>query len=368
MHASRLILVLPERRKGNSGVHATSGLRLAELGVMSHLLNRSFRAHRRTHSTPPGGAETERSPRNALPASRAALTDVPEHEELRSGGRRQSSCGLASAASTASGPAQEAKVSLNKYATLNASGGVLPKNRDWLRLQHTIRSLFKTKDFRLEPGEMAILHEKIRTLGSSKAGPFLFDSFKREIEICLTALLQELQAVPREKLLEVLSSEWENLFRHVLPTLDMILYVVKGKGSTTVRQAFLVVFRDAVVTKLDLEDLINENTRHLVPDGIRHMLLILYNVSDSYPPTKTKLKLEVLLARLLDPFLGFQGFYEGKPEPTVKSAEPEVAARRKSADGVPLPRKLSRPMSSQPRQIETLHELFLTALRKQPDF
>lgn len=190
---------------------------------MSHLLNRSFRAHRRTHSTPPGGAATDRSPRNALPASRAALTDVPEHEEVRSGGRRQSSCGLASAASTAPGPAQEAKVSRNNYATLNAAGGVLPKNRDWLRLQHTIRSLFKTKDFRLEPGEMAILHEKIRTLGSSKAGPFLFDSFKREIEICLTALLQKLQAVPREKLLEVLSSEWENLFRHVLPTLDMIL-------------------------------------------------------------------------------------------------------------------------------------------------
>lgn len=66
------------------------------------------------------------------------------------------------------------------------------------------------------------------------------------------------------------------------------------------------------------------------------------NVSDSYPPTKTKLKLEVLLARLLDPFLGFQGFYEGKPEPTVKSAEPEVAARRKSAGTLPRTVSLSR--------------------------
>ncbi|KAM7308436.1 proline-rich protein 5-like [Ixodes scapularis] len=99
------------------------------------------------------------------------------------------------------------------------------------------------------------------------------------------------------------------------------------------------------------------------------MILILYNVSDSYPPTKTKLKLESLLARLVSPFLGFQGLYlQGHPEPVIKSSEPEIAARRKSADGVPLPRKLSRPMSSQPRQIETLHELFLTALRKQPDF
>ncbi|KAH7965293.1 hypothetical protein HPB49_006003 [Dermacentor silvarum] len=260
--------------------------------MMSHLLNRSFRTHRRTHSTPAGGTLTsvsDRSPRNTLPASRGALTDVPEHEVLRSGGRRHGSLGLVSTAATLPGSVQEAKVSLAKYATLNASGGALPKNRDWLR-----------------------------TLGSSKAGPFLFDSFK-------------------------------------------------GKGSTTVRQAFLVVFRDAVVTKLDLEELIDKETRHLVPDGIRHMLLILYNVSDSYPPTKTKLKLEGLLARLLVPFLGFQGLYEGKLEPAVKSAEAEVAARRKSADGVPLPRKLSRPMSSQPRQIETLHELFLTALRKQPD-
>lgn len=151
---------------------------------MANLLNRSFRTHRRTHSTPPGGTVTatvtDRIPRNnTLSASRAALTDVPENEELRSGGRRQSSLGLVSAAaSTTPGSIQDAKVSLVKYATLNASGGALPKNRDWLRLQHAIRRLFKTKDACLEPGEMAALHDKIRTLGSSKAGPFLFDSIK----------------------------------------------------------------------------------------------------------------------------------------------------------------------------------------------
>ncbi|XP_075742793.1 cytochrome P450 2A13 isoform X3 [Rhipicephalus microplus] len=305
--------------------------------MMSNILNRSFRTHRRTHSTPPGrmvtATVTDRIPRNnTLSASGAALNDVPEDEELRSGGRRQSSVALVSAtASTTPVPIQDTKVSLAMYATLNASGGALPKNRDWLRLQHAIRRLFKNKDSCLEPGEMAALHEKIRTLASSKAGPFLFDSIKHEIEVCLTAFLRKLQVVPRNKLLDSLSSEWENLFRHILPTLDMILYVVKGKGSMTVRQAFLVVFRDAVVTKLDLEDLINEETRLEVPEGIRHMLLILYNVSDSYPPSKTKLKLEGLLARLLVPFLGFQGLYEGTPEPTVKSAEPEVAARRKSA-------------------------------------
>lgn len=196
---------------------------------MSNILNRSFRTHRRTHSTPPGrmvtATVTDRIPRNnTLSASGAALTDVPEDEELRSGGRRQSSLALVSAtASTTPVSIQDTKVSLAMYATLNASGGALPKNRGWLRLQHAIRRLFKNRDACLEPGEMAALHEKIRTLASSKAGPFLFDSIKHEIEVCLTAFLRKLQVVPRNKLLDSLSSEWENLFRHVLPTLDMIL-------------------------------------------------------------------------------------------------------------------------------------------------
>ncbi|EEC16762.1 hypothetical protein IscW_ISCW012015 [Ixodes scapularis] len=38
------------------------------------------------------------------------------------------------------------------------------------------------------------------------------------------------------------------------------------------------------------------------------------NVSDSYPPTKTKLKLGVPAGELVSPFLGFQGLYlQGHP-------------------------------------------------------
>lgn len=54
-------------------------------------------------------------------------------------------------------------------------------------------------------------------------------------------------------------------------------------------------------------------------------------MNDSYPPTKTKLKLEALVARLVSPFLGFQGLYQGGPEPVIKSSEPELVARRKSS-------------------------------------
>ncbi|XP_077541354.1 uncharacterized protein LOC144153587 isoform X3 [Haemaphysalis longicornis] len=232
--------------------------------MMSHLLGRNLKSHRRTHSTPPGTiaapvVNVKANLNTTLPASmsKTGLADVPEHEEMRSNGGRHGSLGFNVATPTTTPPVpqsiQEAKVALTKYSALPSAGSSLPKNRDWLRLQQTIRELFKDKYVPLKEGEMALLHEKIRTLSNSKAGPFLFDSFKREVEVCFAGLLQKLQSVPREKLLEVLSSEWENLFRHVLPTLDMILYVVKGKGSTSVRQAFLVAFRDVVVTKLDLE-------------------------------------------------------------------------------------------------------------------
>lgn len=198
---------------------------LLEALMMSHLLRKSFKSHRRTHSTPSGSAAivTDKNPRNTLPPPNAAIADVPEHEELRSGGRRHGSGGFNAATSVAPRSGDETKISTATYRMQTSARECLPKNRDWLRLQKTIRKLFRSKDVPLEPGEMAVLHEKIRTLSSSKAGPFLFDSFKREVEVCFTALLQELQEIPKENLLRVLSSEWENLFRHVLPTLDMIL-------------------------------------------------------------------------------------------------------------------------------------------------
>lgn len=184
--------------------------------MMSHLLGRNLKSHRRTHSTPPGtiAAPTVNVKANlntTLPAaaSKAGLDDVPEHEEMRSNGRRHGSLGLNVATSATATPVvvpqsiQEAKVALTKYSALPSAGSSLPKNRDWLRLQQTIRELFKDKYVPLKDGEMALLHEKIRTLSNSKAGPFLFDSFKREVEVCFAGLLQKLQAEPSKRIMRV---------------------------------------------------------------------------------------------------------------------------------------------------------------------
>uniref|UniRef100_A0A1E1XE08 Uncharacterized protein n=1 Tax=Amblyomma aureolatum TaxID=187763 RepID=A0A1E1XE08_9ACAR len=166
--------------------------------MMSHLLRKSFKSHRRTHSTPPGSmvTATDKNTRNTLPLQKAALIEVPEHEELRSAGTRHGSLGFDATTSAAPRSVDEAKIALAKSSAQTSPGVSLPKNRDWIRIQQTIRNLFKTNCVPLELGEMTVLHEKIRTLSSSKAGPFLFDSFKRELEVCFTALLQRLQELP----------------------------------------------------------------------------------------------------------------------------------------------------------------------------
>lgn len=98
-----------------------------------------------------------------------------------------------------------------------------------------------------------------------------------------------------------------------------------------------------------------------VSPGIKHMFLILQVVNDTYPPNKNKLKLESILARIINPFLGFRGLYHGGSEPVIPSMEPSIASRRKSSDW----RRISRPLSVQSQQVETLTELFINALRKQ---
>ncbi|XP_022237986.1 proline-rich protein 5-like [Limulus polyphemus] len=112
-----------------------------------------------------------------------------------------------------------------------------------------------------------------------------------------------------------------------------------------------------------MEDALSSEVIEVTP-GVKHMLLILYNVNDTFPPNKNKLRLESLLARVIVPFLGFKGLYYGESEPVVESSEPELIARRRSSDGS---RRISRPLSIQPQQVDTLNEMFLKAIRKQQE-
>ncbi|XP_023212321.1 proline-rich protein 5-like isoform X2 [Centruroides sculpturatus] len=227
------------------------------------------------------------------------------------------------------------------------------KNQDW-------NNLFQQKDV-MNPGELFSLHENIRNILGSKTGPFIFDYYKQELLPRGMIILREnIRLEEGEKLLVMLEEIWNYFFKKILPALEAILYLIKTKEILTVRQTALVSFRDFILLKIKIEEAL-QKVNYKVSSGIKHMFLILQGVNDSYPPNKNKLKLESILARIINPFLGFRGLYQGGSEPVIPSMEPAIAARRKSADW----RRISRPLSVQPQQVETLTELFINALRKQ---
>lgn len=235
------------------------------------------------------------------------------------------------------------------------------RNEDWNNLQRVIVGLFQKKEATLVPGELSNLHDNIRNILVSKAGPFIFDYYKQELlPRGMIILREEIKREEGDTLLKMLEITWQHFFKKILPSLESILYLIKVKENLTIRQTALVSFRDIILLKIKMEEAL-ASVNYAVTPGIKHMLLILQGVNDSCPPNKNKLKLESMLARVVVPFLGFKGLYDGGEEPIVTSMEPIIAAKRKSLDW----RRISRPLSIQPQQAETLTELFLTAVRKQ---
>ncbi|XP_076311196.1 proline-rich protein 5-like isoform X3 [Tachypleus tridentatus] len=184
---------------------------------------------------------------------------------------------------------------------------------DWYSLQKIILGLFQRPQPVLEVGELTYLHEILRKLQNTNAGPFIYEYYKQQILAKgMLFLRKNIQQSKEKSLLYHLEEVWQNLFVHVLPLLEAILFLIK-------------------------------------------------NVNDAFPPNHNKLRLESLLASVIVPFLGFKGLYCGQPVPLIESSEPQLIERRRSSDGG---RRFSRPFSIQPQQVDTLSEMFFNALRK----
>jgi hypothetical protein len=57
---------------------------------------------------------------------------------------------------------------------------------------------------------------------------------------------------------------------------------------------------------------------------------VLQSVMECYPPSEKRLKLESLVARVVSPYLGHRGLYEGGyPKPVIPSRELDVAHLRR---------------------------------------
>uniref|UniRef100_A0A8C7EEZ7 Proline rich 5 like n=1 Tax=Nothoprocta perdicaria TaxID=30464 RepID=A0A8C7EEZ7_NOTPE len=105
-----------------------------------------------------------------------------------------------------------------------------------------------------------------------------------------------------EDRIDILSEIWDQYFTETLPTLQAIFYPVQGQ-ELTIRQIALLGFRDLVLLKVKLEEILPLLQTKL-PASIVQMLLILQSVHEPTGPSEGYLQLEELVKQVVSPYLG----------------------------------------------------------------
>lgn len=131
-----------------------------------------------------------------------------------------------------------------------------------------------------------------------------------------------------ENRIEALAEVWDHFFTETLPTLQAIFYPVQGQ-ELTIRQISLLGFRDLVLLKVKLGDVLLL-ARSPPPPSIVQMLLILQSVHEPTGPSEGYLQLEELVKQVVSPFLGISED-RGVSGPTYMAARRHSRVRPKVA-------------------------------------
>ncbi|NXO82740.1 PRR5L protein, partial [Sitta europaea] len=177
----------------------------------------------------------------------------------------------------------------------------LSSNSAWNSVQTAVINVFKGGG--LQNNELYTLNENIRRLLKSELGSFITDYFQNQLLAKGLLFMEEkVKLCEGEDRIHVLSEVWDHYFTETLPTLQAIFYPVQGQ-ELTIRQIALLGFRDLVLLKVKLEEIL-PLVQTKVPASIVQMLLILQSVHEPTGPTEGYLQLEELVKQVVSPFLG----------------------------------------------------------------
>uniref|UniRef100_A0A8D0KSM9 Proline rich 5 like n=1 Tax=Strix occidentalis caurina TaxID=311401 RepID=A0A8D0KSM9_STROC len=177
----------------------------------------------------------------------------------------------------------------------------LSSNSAWNSVQTAVINVFKGGG--LQNNELYTLNENIRRLLKSELGSFITDYFQNQLLAKGLLFIEEkVKLCEGEDRIDVLSEIWDHYFTETLPTLQAIFYPVQGQ-ELTIRQIALLGFRDLVLLKLKLEDIL-PLVQTKLPASIVQMLLILQSVHEPTGPSEGYLQLEELVKQVVSPYLG----------------------------------------------------------------
>ncbi|XP_060770718.1 proline-rich protein 5-like isoform X2 [Neoarius graeffei] len=168
----------------------------------------------------------------------------------------------------------------------------------WNSVQSAVIKVFQGGG--LQTNELYSLNESIRWLQRTELGSFITEYFQDQLlSKGLAHILEKIQLQEEENCLQALSEMWVTFFTEILPTLQAIFYPVQGQ-ELTVRQMALLGFRDQVLLKLSLENMLHTAS---YPPAIVQMLLILQGIHEPSGPSKEYCLLERLVDMVISPYL-----------------------------------------------------------------
>ncbi|XP_009995581.1 PREDICTED: proline-rich protein 5-like [Chaetura pelagica] len=177
----------------------------------------------------------------------------------------------------------------------------LSSSSAWNSVQTAVLNVFKGRG--LQKNELYTLNENIRWLLKSELGSFITDYFQNQLLAKgLLFTKEKVKLCEGEDRIDVLSEIWDHYFTEILPTLQAIFYPVQGQ-ELTIRQIALLGFRDLVLLKVKLEEILPLVQTEL-PASIVQMLLILQSVHEPTGPSEGYLQLEELVKQVVSPYLG----------------------------------------------------------------
>ncbi|NXL08310.1 PRR5L protein, partial [Mesembrinibis cayennensis] len=180
----------------------------------------------------------------------------------------------------------------------------LSSSSAWNSVQMAVINVFKGGG--LQNNELYTLNENIRRLLKSELGSFITDYFQNQLLVKGLLFIEEkvklCEGKYSEDRIDVLSEIWDHYFTETLPTLQAIFYPVQGQ-ELTIRQIALLGFRDLVLLKVKLEEIL-PLVQTKLPASIVQMLLILQSVHEPTGPSEGYLQLEELVKQVVSPYLG----------------------------------------------------------------
>uniref|UniRef100_A0A8D0BJD3 Proline rich 5 n=1 Tax=Salvator merianae TaxID=96440 RepID=A0A8D0BJD3_SALMN len=203
-------------------------------------------------------------------------------------------------------------------------------NATWNSIHNGVIAVFQRKG--LAEHELYNLNEGVRQLLKTELGSFFTEYLQNQLLTKGMVILRDkIRFYEGQKLLDTLAETWDFFFSDVLPMLQAIFYPVQGK-EPSVRQLALLHFRNIITLNIKLEDALSRS-RARVPPSIIQMLLILQGVHESKGVTEDYLKLEVLLQKVVSPYLGTYGLYSSDGPITHSSCILEKRFFRRSKSG-----------------------------------